>query len=345
MSYITCFAILILEVEPSVETKEASSSQEIEYPQSADEILDAIFLYLCQRKAKNYQVPLLVSTFFNFMQDCVPGLTLDLKQSSYKKFSKFLQHQEEVRQLIKLEETKPGVLSIVEFNLMNNDHLESFRIPFWLKFNLQKISMENELNKTETTATSKYKFPTVTELWKKSSRIDPLFEETSSKMFYRADEIRQTVRNYVIRNGLNDGKLVRPDELLKKICQSSEPTDWNSLNEFVFKAMTPFVEFEFSHLEQSIRVSGALMPIEIECFERNRKRQTLVKNLDIYQIDLQDLCKRIRQGASVSATIDEDQETKRHGRILLAQGNQIAFIARLLKDIYGVPNKFIREID
>jgi hypothetical protein len=52
----------------------------------------------------------------------------------------------------------------------------------------------------------------------------------------------------------------------------------------------------------------------------------------------------IRQGASVSAIINEVDETKRTSRFVMAQGNQISFVTRLLKDYYRVPSKYIREI-
>ncbi|CAF4525658.1 unnamed protein product, partial [Rotaria magnacalcarata] len=102
-------------------------------------------------------------------------------------------------------------------------------------------------------------------------------------------------------------------------------------------------EVAFAHLEQPIRINGHISPIEIECVDRNRKRQTFIRYLDTYQIDLSELCKRIRQGASVSAVINETDETRRTGRIVMAQGNQISFVIRVLKDDYGVPGKFIKE--
>ncbi|CAF1519604.1 unnamed protein product, partial [Rotaria sp. Silwood1] len=48
--------------------------------------------------------------------------------------------------------------------------------------------------------------------------------------------------------------------------------------------------------------------------------------------------------ASVSAVINDTDETKRTGRVVMAQGNQISFITRLLKDDYGVPGKYIKEV-
>ncbi|CAF3616749.1 unnamed protein product [Rotaria socialis] len=293
------------------------------HPESMDEILDTIFFYLCQRKAKSYELPLLASHFYTIMQDCVPGLTLDLKLSSHKKFSKFLQHQQQINSLIAIEETKPGVLAISSFNLTKNEQLDSFRTPSWLKNYL-------------------------TELWKTNSRVNEILDCSSSTHYLRPDEIRQAVRAYVIRNNLNSEKQVKLDPILSRLFKTKDAPStsigWNELNNAVFNAMSPCTEVAFAHLEQPIRINGHIPPIEIECVDRNRKRQTFIRYLDTYQIDLSELCKRIRQGASVSAVINETDETRRTGRIVMAQGNQISFVIRVLKEDYGVPGKFIKEI-
>jgi translation initiation factor 2D len=319
-----------------------------DHPESMDEILDTIFFYLCQRKAKAYELPLLASHFYTLMQDCVPGLTLDLKLSSHKKFSKFLQHQQQINSLISLEETKPGVLAIVSFNLTNNEQLDHFRTPLWLKNYLTKASHTATITTELEHPMTKYTFPTITELWKTNSRVNELLGCSSSTHYFRADEVRQAARSYVIRNNLNSEKQVKLDPILsrlfKPINESSMFIGWNELNNAVFDAMSPCTELLFVHLEQPIRINGHLQAIELECIDRNRKRQTFIRHLDIYQIDLNELCKRIRQGASVSAVINEADETKRSGRVVMAQGNQISFITRLLKDDYGVPSKYIREI-
>ncbi len=195
---------------------------------------------------------------------------------------------------------------------------------------------------------TKYTFPTITELWKTNSRVNELLGCSSSTHYLRPDEIRQAVRAYVIRNNLNSEKQVQLDPILSRLIKTTDASSmligWNELNNAVFDAMSTCTELSFVHLEQPIRINGHIQSIELECIDRNRKRQTFIRHLDTYQIDLNELCKRIRQGASVSAIINEADETRRTGRFVMAQGNQIAFVTRLLKDDYGVPSKYIREI-
>ncbi|CAF1067198.1 unnamed protein product [Rotaria magnacalcarata] len=328
----------------------SNSNEPPTHPESMDEILDTIFFYLCQRKAKSYELPLLASHFYTIMQDCVPGLTLDLKLSSHKKFSKFLQHQQQINSLIAIEEIKPGVLAISSFTLTKNEQLDSFRTPSWLKNYLSKASDAAAAAAATTESersTTKYIFPDIAELWKTNSRVNEILDCSSSTHYLRPDEIRQAVRAYVIRNNLNSEKQVKLDPILSRLFKtkdaSSTSIGWNELNNAVFNAMSACTEVAFAHLEQPIRINGHISPIEIECVDRNRKRQTFIRYLDTYQIDLSELCKRIRQGASVSAVINETDETRRTGRIVMAQGNQISFVIRVLKDDYGVPGKFIKE--
>jgi translation initiation factor 1 (eIF-1/SUI1) len=119
---------------------------------------------------------------------------------------------------------------------------------------------------------------------------------------------------------------------------------YDEVNNAVFDAISPYTELSLVHLEQLIRINGHIQPIELECIDRNRKPQTFIRHLDAYQIDLNELCKRIRQAASVSAIINEADETRRTARFVMAQGNQISLVTRLLKDDYRVPSKYIREI-
>ncbi|CAF0740401.1 unnamed protein product [Didymodactylos carnosus] len=313
-------------------------------PESMDEILDTIFCYICQRKSKTFELPILVSTFFTIMQDCVNGLDLDLKSSSYKKFSKFLEYQQEINDIIHLEETKKGVLSITSFNISNNEHLERFRTPIWLK---SYIKQSNEIEKQKQPI-STYTFPVVNELWRSNSHVNDLLN-TKQIRTYRADEVRQLIRQYVLEHDLVVDKQVKCDsticKLFKKLKAENDLVSWNELNGTALNTMAQCYELIFPYREQPIRMNGQIPSIEIQVIDHNKKKQTIIKNLDVYDFDLNEFCKRIRQGANVSAVVDDSIEAKRkyNGRLILAQGNQKLFIVKQLKENYKVPNKFISE--
>uniref|UniRef100_A0A674N2H3 Eukaryotic translation initiation factor 2D n=1 Tax=Takifugu rubripes TaxID=31033 RepID=A0A674N2H3_TAKRU len=87
-----------------------------------DALLLQCFLHALKQKVKKSELPLLTSTFLrNHMFSCCPsGKKLDMKKSSYKKLSKFLQAMQR-HNLVRLKELTKGVESIVEVDWKNEE--------------------------------------------------------------------------------------------------------------------------------------------------------------------------------------------------------------------------------
>ncbi|XP_058131105.1 eukaryotic translation initiation factor 2D isoform X2 [Dasypus novemcinctus] len=79
-----------------------------------DELLEQCFLHALKCRVKKADLPLLTSTFLgSHMFSCCPeGRQLDIKKSSFKKLSKFLQRMQQ-EQIIQVKELSKGVESIV----------------------------------------------------------------------------------------------------------------------------------------------------------------------------------------------------------------------------------------
>ncbi|XP_055437759.1 eukaryotic translation initiation factor 2D isoform X3 [Bubalus kerabau] len=79
-----------------------------------DELLQRCFLHALKCYIRKADLPLLTSTLLgSHMFSCCPeGRQLDIKKSSYKKLSKFLQHMQQ-EQIIQVQELSKGVESIV----------------------------------------------------------------------------------------------------------------------------------------------------------------------------------------------------------------------------------------
>ncbi|XP_043424304.1 eukaryotic translation initiation factor 2D isoform X6 [Prionailurus bengalensis] len=79
-----------------------------------DELVQRCFLHALKCQVRKADLPLLTSTFLgSHMLSCCPeGRQLDIKKSSYKKLSKFLQHMQQ-EQIIQVKELSKGVESIV----------------------------------------------------------------------------------------------------------------------------------------------------------------------------------------------------------------------------------------
>ncbi|XP_036057836.1 eukaryotic translation initiation factor 2D isoform X5 [Onychomys torridus] len=79
-----------------------------------DDLLHQCFLHALKSRVKKADLPLLTSTLLgSHMFSCCPeGQQLDIKKSSYKKLSKFLQHMQQ-EQIVQVKELSKGVESIV----------------------------------------------------------------------------------------------------------------------------------------------------------------------------------------------------------------------------------------
>uniref|UniRef100_A0A674BQ73 Eukaryotic translation initiation factor 2D n=1 Tax=Salmo trutta TaxID=8032 RepID=A0A674BQ73_SALTR len=88
-----------------------------------DALLLQCFLQALKSKVKKSELPLLTSSFLRIhMFSCCPsGKQLDIKKSSYKKLSKFLQCMQQQHSLVRVEELSKGVESIVEVDWKNSE--------------------------------------------------------------------------------------------------------------------------------------------------------------------------------------------------------------------------------
>ncbi|KAK7100596.1 hypothetical protein V1264_023518 [Littorina saxatilis] len=85
-------------------------------PEDMDQLLESCFKCALKAKMSKSDLPLLTSTVLKgYMQPYAQGRSLDLKKSSYKKLSKFLQ-QMQSEGFIKLKTISKGVDAITEFD-------------------------------------------------------------------------------------------------------------------------------------------------------------------------------------------------------------------------------------
>nr|XP_006995388.1 eukaryotic translation initiation factor 2D isoform X4 [Peromyscus maniculatus bairdii] len=104
--------------EASEDTSSGALSQDSQdskpLQEQMDELLHQCFLHALKSRVKKADLPLLTSTLLgSHMFSCCPeGQQLDIKKSSYKKLSKFLQHMQQ-EQIVQVKELSKGVESIV----------------------------------------------------------------------------------------------------------------------------------------------------------------------------------------------------------------------------------------
>uniref|UniRef100_A0A7N6AST8 Eukaryotic translation initiation factor 2D n=1 Tax=Anabas testudineus TaxID=64144 RepID=A0A7N6AST8_ANATE len=156
--------------EEECETYEEEEKEEVEKCMGEDTLREE------RIKVKKSELPLLTSTFLrNHMFSCCPsGKQLDIKKSSYKKLSKFLQTMEQQHNLVRVKELTKGVESIVEVD-WKNPELRSFNVP---ETDVEAASVQDGDGDGDE---SPYHPPEITTLYSVSARLEPLFVDANKR--------------------------------------------------------------------------------------------------------------------------------------------------------------------
>lgn len=316
---------------------------------SPQELMDALlfqcFLHALKTKVKKSELPLLTSTFLrNHMFTCCPsGQQLDIKKSSYKKLSKFLQTMQQEHSLIRVKELTKGVESIVEVD-WKNPELRSFNVS---KDTFCDIDPVQE-------GSSPYSPPEITTVYSVSARVEPLFFDAQKRKgaVLQPAEVRSIITDYVKKNELvaENNKnyiMINPtlcDCLLEKSeYQEVESIKWDDLFSRTLSKMQECYQIVFPGQEPIIK-KGHLDPIDISVASRgSNKKVTLIKNLELYGLDPVVVSTELQHRVQASSVLQPLPGAK-DKVVVQIQGNQIHQVGNLL-DHYKIPKKFIQGLD
>lgn len=155
------------------ETSEQEGPVELKSPQEQmDDLLGYCFLKAMKTTAKKLELPALTSNFFrlHMVPACPAGKSLDVKRSSYKKLSKFLESMQKAG-VITIKELTKGVESITS---VKHDHelIRSFRID------ATDTKVEQPAALDSVGDVEKYLPPVITRLHGVNAAVQPLFAGT-----------------------------------------------------------------------------------------------------------------------------------------------------------------------
>ncbi|XP_014871387.1 eukaryotic translation initiation factor 2D isoform X1 [Poecilia latipinna] len=337
--------------EDKVESNEKGEENQDEQktPQEEmDALLLQCFLHALKSKIKKSELPLLTSTFLrNHMFTCCPsGKQLDIKKSSYKKLSKFLQVMQQQHNLIRVKELTKGVESIVEVD-WKNQQLRSFSIP-------EEAGVE-ETAVLSGEGETPYHPPEITTLYSVSARLEPLFLDANKRKgttMLPAD-VRSIITEYVKKNELVDENnknyvTINPtlcDCLLEKSeYQEIESLKWDDLFSRTLGRMQECYQVVFPGQAATVK-KGHIEPIDISVASRgSNKKVTLIKNLEVYGLDPAVVATALQHRVQASAVLQILPGAK--DRVLVQiQGNQVHQVGNLLLDHYQIPRKYIQGLD
>ncbi|ELK03296.1 eukaryotic translation initiation factor 2D isoform X1 [Pteropus alecto] len=305
-----------------------------------DELLQRCFLHALKCRVKKADLPLLTSTFLgSHMFSCCPeGRQLDIKKSSYKKLSKFLQQMQQ-EQIIQVKELSKGVESIVAVD-WKHPRITSF-------VTLEPVQ--------EDSREQPYHPPDIKPLYCVPASMTLLFQESGHKKgsVLEGGEVRTIIINYAKKNDLVDAdnkNLVKLDPILCDCIleKSEQHTDmklpWDSLLTRCLEKLQPAYQVTFPGQEPIVK-KGKICPIDITLAQRaSNKKVTVVRNLEAYGLDPWTVAAILQQRCQASTTVTPAPGAKDSLQVQI-QGNQVHHLGRLLLEEYHLPRKHIQGLE
>jgi len=339
------------EKSPKSDSEEAAVIDSRTPQEIMDELLENAFLQSLKTScsAKKAEFPMLTSNFFrlHMVPACPPDCQLDVKKSSFKKLSKFLEKKERFG-VIKMKELTKGVESIMSVDY-EHEAVKEFRVVKYAK----PVDEEAESEAPVLPCDKKYEPPKIVELFTVTANVLKLFKtaDIGKGSGLTAQDVRQVLTDYVKTNQLKSDTpgLVRLDELLADVVMakgdnSSKEMKWEELQQFTISKMSPGYSLQFQGQPAS-QFKGKLDPVELTTATRSgNKKVTLINNLDTYQIDPSEFAHKCQLYLSVGTT-SHPAPNRKSGTEVMVQGNHVAYAAKLLLEEYKIPKKYIKGVE
>lgn len=338
---------------PNLEEKAASSeSNDIIQPleteaEAMDKLLRFCFLKSLKTSARKVDLPILTSNFYkvHMLSACPPGKSVDLKKSSYKKLSKFLD-EIAVEKIISQKELSKGVMSITSINYNHEAVLTFLDLDAVVDVSGQVLPGHSRVGKCMCGQVHAEQMYSVT------PSVLPIFSLYSNRLGAELSpaSVKKVISDYVNNKNLHiggDTSKVQCDDVLAKAVLGVLPAEplvlvWDDLLKRVMARMLDTSSLPPPKIHKEDK--GKLTPIDIQTATRTgNKKVTLISNLEIYGVDVAEFAKECQRGVAASTTINPLQGRK--GVQLQIQGNQVRFISQLLHDKYKVPLANMRGLD
>lgn len=304
--------------------------------ESHDDKLKIAFLTAIKKMGKNPPVPLLTSNFYRCHILTVDS-SIEIKHTSYKKLSKFLQEMSKQGYLAIKEETK-GVEKILSFNTAHPD--------------ITNLTL-NITDTPNAAGTSDNLFETeMKELYIITSETIKFFNQFDFKRGEGIEpvQVKKLLKEYVCNKKLQDSgniRLIHTDEMIREICGLDD-----SIQTIQFDNLLAIITNKMEHSfalrnKNELKTGGKQSQIKMTLATRSgNKKVTLVDNLEMFNIRLPEFAQACKIGVAASTSIirPDCAGSSKKGQ-LMVQGNQIRFLYKLITETYKIPPKFISGLD
>lgn len=315
-----------------------------------DSLLDKCLLQALYTSIKEKDLPMPGSTLWanHILPNRPPGVTIDIKKSSHKKLSKWLQSKSSSGLISAKEDKYKKEVVLLAINHKHPDYM-----AFRPEKRVQEL-VEHEKDVAESSVTKQLE---VAEIYKPSSHVKPIFVAVEADMekYYSAPEASDIVFRYVEKE-----KLVKPTDKAKVILDvtlcdalykgaikkgSAYPTEIHKkdLGSAFLNRMQ--VHHKVSRGTQEVIRKGAIRTIQIMTERRQgNKKMTRLSGLECFLMDPDSLASELQKKFACSTTTAELPGKKGQYEVLV-QGGVINDLAKHLVDHYDVPKRYIEVYD
>lgn len=305
---------------------------------SPDERLRQAFLISIKKMGKKPPTPLLTSNFYRCHVLEADG-EIDIKKTSYKKLSKFLQEMAANDYLTIREEPK-GVEKIISINVNHPD----------VKNTILRVN-DNAVTNAQAASDGLF-VKEMKELYIVTDHTAQFFNKFDVKCGEGIEEaqVKKYLKDYVCNHKLQDPlsiRTIRTDEMLRQMCQLNDTVVTIQFDDLL-SLTTNRMEHSYAMRNRNeLKTSGKQNVIKMTLATRcGNKQVTLIDHLEMFGIRLPEFAQACKVGVAASTSIIRPDCPGNHNKgQLMVQGNQIRFVHKLLTDTYKIPPKFIAGID
>ncbi|CAL9200835.1 unnamed protein product [Musa hybrid cultivar] len=334
--------------EPSDEKEQQTlSSEEI------DALLDKCLLQALHATVKDKDLPMPGSTLWsNHVLPCRPsGITLDIKKSSHKKLSKWLQSKSSAGLISTKEDKYKKEVMLLSINRCHQQFM-----AFKPEKRVPENAEQRHDNSVSEGAHTKLQLEVV-EVYKPSTHVKSIFTAVGADTgsYYSASDATDIAFRYVEKENLvkpTDKAMVTLDAALCDALYkgtikkgTTYPTDVHKKD----LGSTFLSRMQIHHRvskgnEVAVR-KGAVRPIQIMTERRQgNKKVTRVSGLETFLMDADSLASELQKKFACSTSVAEIPGKKGQHEVLV-QGGVIDDLAKHLVDHYGIPKRHIEVLD
>lgn len=335
--------------EEAADAKMLSATMTVE---ELDALLDKCFLQALHTTVKDKDLPMPGSTLWsNHILVCrPPGTMLDIKKSSHKKLSKWLQAKSSAGLISAKEDKHRKEVMLIGVNRGHPDY-QTFK-PEKRKVDVSDapVSAPSDASKSQTQLE-------VVELWKSTTHLNPILEAVGAtpNQFYTASEATDIVFSYVEKQNLvklDNKAMVSLDAILCDALYkgtvkkgSTYPTEIHKkeLGPTFLNRMQS--NHRVSRGNESIVRKGVLKTVQIMTERRQgNKKVTRVSGIESFLVNAEALASELQKKFACSTTVAELPGKKGQYEVLV-QGGVLEDLGRHLVQQYGIPKKYIEILD